>query len=55
MILSFLEQVFNLNNIKCFETEEIETLYCGSMKNEYWDKKELAENIVAQYGYSNKK
>lgn len=41
--------------MKLFENEEIESLYCGSMKNEYWDKKELSDNIVATYGYSNKK
>ena len=41
--------------MRLFENEEIESLYCGSMKNEYWDKKELTDNIVATYGYSNKK
>ena len=48
-------KVFSLNNLKCFVNEEIETLYCGRMKNEYWEKKELLENLVATYGYSNKK
>jgi len=47
--------VFNLNNLKCFEKDEIENLYCGTMKSEYWEKKEILENIVATYGYSNKK
>lgn len=41
--------------MKCFEGEEFESLYCGSMKNEYWETKELFENIIATYGYSNKK
>lgn len=50
-----IKKTFNLNNLRCFEAEEIESLYCGSMKNEYWEKNELFENVVATYGYSNKK
>lgn len=42
--------VFDINNLKCFQTSEIEEILCGSI-NEAWDKDTLSPNIIPNHGY----
>ena len=43
--------VFDINYLKCFKSNELEELLCGSI-NETWDLEVLTENIIPNHGYN---
>ena len=43
--------VFDINYLKCFQSNELEELLCGSI-NEDWDLEILTENIIPNHGYN---
>ena len=42
--------VFDVNSLKCFQSNELEEILCGS-SNESWDFETLSENILPNHGY----
>lgn len=52
-ILAFkkgFNSVFDISYLKCFQSNEIEEILCGSV-NEVWDLDILIENVVPNHGY----
>ena len=52
-VLSFkcgFNQVFDINCLKCFQSSEIEEIFCGSSKDQ-WDYSTLMQNIIPNHGY----
>jgi len=52
-IVAFREgfsKVFPLENMRCFNSSEIEIVVCGE-RDFVWDRDMLAENLKAAYGY----
>ncbi len=52
-IIAFREgfsKVFPLENLRCFNSTELETIVCGS-SDFNWEKNMLEENVKAAYGY----
>ena len=43
-------KVFDVSSLKCFQTNELEEIICGST-NEIWDFETLSENIIPNHGY----
>ena len=47
---SGFNKVFDINSLKCFQSKELEEIFCGST-NELWDFSTLTQNIIPNHGY----